>query len=270
MFTRWVRIRCKSNVKVGQLCLQINNVGYPLLSLVLLLVVWEAAIHLFSIPNYLLPPPGDVLSTLWSAYVGGLFWPHLSITLFEVVVGYAIGCTAAFLLGAVVAESRVLERIVMPYIVALQSMPKVALAPLLIVWFGFGIASKVVLVVLICFFPVFVNTISGLRAVSPDLLALYKVFGASRLHTFVHVKLPSAARSIFAGLQIAVVLALIGAVVGEFVTSQKGLGFLIQSASLNFDVSTMFAAIVSLALIGITASAVVRALQRKVIFWEKA
>lgn len=245
-----------------------SDVGYPVLSLVIFLGAWQGAISVLGIPAYLLPPPSAVLQALWLGYGQGLFWPHLFTTLMEVVVGYAIGCALALLLGAAVAEWRPLERVVMPYVVALQSMPKVALAPLLIVWFGFGISSKIALVVLICFFPVFVNSIAGFRSANPDLIALYRVFGASRLHTFLNVKLPSAATSIFAGLQIAVVLALIGAVVGEFVTAQRGLGFLIQSSSLNFDVAAMFAAIFSLALIGIASSVAIRAIQRRVIFWE--
>lgn len=248
--------------------IRLRDVSYPLLSLALFLGAWQGAISLFGIPAYLLPPPADVVEAFWVGYAQGHFWPHLFTTLTQVVIGYVIGCTFALLLGAAVAEWRPIERILMPYVVALQSMPKVALAPLLIVWFGFGISSKIALVVLICFFPVFVNSIAGFRSANPDLLALYKVFGASRFHTFLHVKLPSAATSIFAGLQIAVVLALIGAVVGEFVTAQQGLGFLIQSSSLNFDVSTMFAAIFSLALIGIASSGLIRSIQRRVIFWD--
>ena len=157
----------------------------------------------------------------------------------------------------------------MPIVVAIQSIPKVALAPLLIVWFGFGVSSKMVLVALICFFPVFINSFYGFRSANPDLLRLYKAFGSSRLHVFRQVKLPSAASSIFAGLQIGVVLALIGAVVGEFVSSKEGLGYLIQSSTLSFDVATMFASVVSLSIIGITASTLVRWVQARVVFWER-
>ncbi len=154
--------------------------------------------------------------------------------------------------------------------VALQSTPKVALAPLLIVWLGFGVESKIALVVLICFVAVSLNNVAGFRSANPDLLRLFGVFSASRMHTFLNVKVPSAAGSIFAGLQIAVVLALIGAVVGEFVTARQGLGFLIQTSSLNFDVATMFAAIVTLALFGILGTSLIRFAQRRLVFWENA
>lgn len=242
--------------------------GLPTVSMSLFFVFWHNAIDWFSVPAYLLPGPLDVAKTLWIGYAGGRFWPHLGTTMYEVVLGYAAGCTTALVLGALVAESRIIDRLIYPFIISLQSMPKAALAPLLIVWFGFGPASKVVMVALICFFPTFVNSVTGLRAANPDLLDLYRAFRASRLSIFLNVKLPTAAGAIFAGLQISVVLALIGAVVGEFIAAQKGLGHLIQSSTLNFDVATMFAAIISLAVIGVISTTIIRVIQAKVVFWE--
>lgn len=249
---------------------RVHAILLPLTTLLLVLIAWDRCVVWFEVPGYLLPRPLDVGIALWNGYVvQGVYWIHLRTTLIEMLVGYAIGCSVALLAGAVVAEFRVLERAVMPLVIAIQSVPKVALAPLLIVWFGFGIASKIVLVALICFFPVFINAFYGFRSAHPDLLRLYRVFGASRTHVLRKVKLPAAAGSIFAGLQIAVVLALIGAIVGEFVSSKEGLGYLIQSSTLSFDVATMFAAIVSLAVVGILASGVVRYVQSKAVFWER-
>lgn len=242
--------------------------GLPVLSIVLFFIFWHKAIAWFAVPAYLLPGPLDVGKTLWIGYAGGRFWPHLGITLYEMAVGYAIGCSAALVVGGLVAESRIIDRLVYPFIISLQSMPKVALAPLIIVWFGFGPTSKIVMVALICFFPTFVNAVTGLRSANPDLLDLYRAFNASRLSIFFNVKLPTAAGAIFAGLQISVVLALIGAVVGEFVAAQKGLGHLIQSSTLNFDVATMFAAIISLAIVGVIATTVIRVIQARVVFWD--
>ncbi len=243
---------------------------YPVISLVAFFAAWDAAVVLFKVPEYLLPRPLVVAQTLWAGYASGLYWPHLFTTLYEVVTGYILGCGAALLLGAAVAEWRSLERLVVPYVVALQSTPKVALAPLLIVWLGFGVESKIALVVLICFFPVFVNSVAGFRSANPDMIDLLRVFNASRLHIFLNAKAPAAATAIFAGLQIAVVLALIGAVVGEFVTAKQGLGFLIQSSTLNFDVPTMFAAILTLAMLGIAGTGLVRFSSRRLVFWEQA
>lgn len=246
------------------------SIMLPLAAISLLLLVWDRAVVWLEIPTYLLPRPTDVAIAFWAGYVtDGTYWKHLFTTLYEVVVGYGIGCTIALTAGAIVAESRLIERALMPIVIAIQSIPKVALAPLLIVWFGFGVSSKIVLVALICFFPVFVNSFYGFRSANPDLLRLYRAFGSSRLHVFRHVKLPHAAGSIFAGLQIGVVLALIGAVVGEFVSSKQGLGYLIQSSTLAFDVATMFAAVVSLSIIGITTSSLMRRLQARVVFWER-
>ena len=162
------------------------------------------------------------------------------------VIGYLLGCFLAVVIGALLAEIPIIERALMPYIVALQSMPKVALAPLIIVWFGFGMSSKVVLVALICFFPVFINTLVGIRSVNPDIVNLYRAFSASRWNILLNVKLPAAASSIFAGLQISVAMALIGAVVGEFIASKAGLGNLLQASSMTMDVATMFAVVIVL------------------------
>lgn len=244
------------------------NYGLPIISLALFFLFWDRAILWFSVPAYLLPGPIDVGRTLWVGYVGGRFWPHLGMTLYEMALGYVIGCSAALVVGGLVAESRIIERVIYPFVISLQSMPKVALAPLIIVWFGFGATSKVVMVALICFFPTFVNCVTGLKAANADLIDLYRAFKASRISIFLNVKLPSAAGSIFAGLQISVVLALIGAVVGELIAARQGLGYLIQSSTLNFDVATMFAAIISLAVVGVSVTTIIRAIQARVVFWE--
>lgn len=241
---------------------------YPLITAVVLLTLWSLSVRVFEIPDYLIPAPGAVLATLKAGYIEGQYWPHFLFTLTNTVVGYAVGCGLALLLGATVAESRTFERFFFPYIVALQATPKVAIAPLILVWFGYGMASKVVLIALMTFFPVFINTITGLRQTNPALLDLMRVCSATRLHVFLNVKLPSAAGHLFAGLQISVVLALIGAVVSEFVSSSKGLGYLIQSASINLDVATMFACIFSLIVIGVTATRVIGLLHQKLVFWE--
>ncbi len=210
-----------------------------------------------------------MLQALYTGYVGGLYWQHFFFTLQSMVLGYLAGCTAAFLLGCLFAESRTVERTLYPFVVALQSMPKVALAPLIIVWFGFGIESKIVMVALVCFFPMFINTAMGLKQTNPALLDLMNAFSASRWHILTRIKIPSAAGHIFAGLKIAIVLGLIGAVVAEFVSSTKGLGNLINASAVNLETNTMFAALLSLAVMGIMGSQVIRLIHAKVVFWDK-
>lgn len=248
---------------------RLKDILVPAIAVVAFFVVWDRSIDWFSVPRHLLPRPGDVLTALWNGYVGGRYWIHFFTTLKQMWYGYLIGCSVALILAAMVAEFRMVERVVQPFVVAFQSMPKVALAPLLIVWFGFGMTSKVVLVALICFFPVFINAVTGFKSASADHLRLYRAFNASRLSIFWNVKLPSAAETIFAGLQIAVVLALIGSVVGEFITARHGLGFLIQASTLSFDVATMFAAIISLSIIGVVSTTMIRLIQARVVHWAE-
>jgi len=238
-------------------------------SIVAFLLFWHFGTKLLGVPDYLLPGPMAVAQSAYKLYSTGLIFPHISTTVLEMVIGYISGCLVAFLLAALVSEFPVAERIVLPYVIGFQSMPKVALAPLLLVWFGFGLASKVILVALICFFPVFVNTVAGLRSINPDLVDLYKAFSGPRWLIFWDVKLPNAANSIFAGLQIGIVLGLIGAVVGEFVAAKQGLGYMIQASSMNFDVGAMFTSVFTLSMIGILAHTIVRAIQARVVYWDK-
>ncbi len=242
---------------------------YPLATFVVLVALWEAAIRVFKVPNFILPTPYAVLEALQRGYIEGLFWKHFLFTLQSMVFGYVLGCTLAFVLGCLFAESRTVEQMFLPFVVALQSMPKVALAPLIIVWFGFGLESKVVMVALVCFFPMFINTAVGLKQTNPALLDLMHAFSASRWHILTRIKIPSAAGHVFAGLQIAIVLGLIGAVVAEFVSSTKGLGHLINAAAVNLETNTMFAALLSLAVLGVAGSLTIRFLHSRIVFWDK-
>lgn len=248
----------------------LRDVFPPLITLALVLAAWSYVTRPGGLPSYLLPGPGSVGQALWSGLSTGEYWPHIQFTLTSTLVGYAIGSVAAVVAGVLVAESRTFERFVFPYIVAVQAMPKVALAPLILVWFGFGLASKVVLVALICFFPLLVNTIAGIRRTDPDLVDMARSFSRPGWWIFLHVKLPAAAGAIFAGLEIGIVLALIGAIVGEFVAAERGVGYLIGSATVNMNVSVMFAGVLMLAVFGIVGSALVRYVQNRIVFWERA
>ncbi|AEE68060.1 ABC transporter inner membrane protein [Bordetella pertussis] len=246
-----------------------KSIVYPLLLLAALLVLWFIANRYLGVPYYVLPPVEGVLAALYRGYVQGDFWGDFGFTLASMAIGYVGGCTAAFIIGVLFAEYRWLERLLYPFVLALQSMPKVALAPLILVWFGFGLESKAIMVALVCFFPMFINTAVGLEATDPALLDLMRAFSASRWHILTRIKIPSAASHIFAALQISVVLGLIGAVVAEFVSSSKGLGYLINAATTTLDTSTMFAALISLAVLGIAGSQLIRVLHRKLVFWDR-
>ncbi|MGE0260932.1 MAG: ABC transporter permease, partial [Alphaproteobacteria bacterium] len=197
-----------------------RNLVLPAATFVAFIAAWHGYVTAFDVPDFILPHPSEVAGAFIATFARGTIWPHLLFTVQCLAAGYVMGCAAAVALGTLVAESRTVEGCLYPYVIALQSMPKVALAPLLFVWFGFGAESKIVMVALICFFPVFVNTMVGIKQADPALIDVMRASAATRWQIFIHVKLPAAASSIFAGLQIAVVLGLIGALVAEFISTR--------------------------------------------------
>lgn len=237
---------------------------------VALLLAWQVAVRALGVPGYIIPAPSDVVVAFGRGLERGIYPSNLYATLTAMIAGYAIGAGLGIVLGALVAEFKLVERVVYPYVVSLQSLPKIALAPLFVMWFGYGVSSKIVTVALICFFPLVVNTMTGLLSTERDRLDMVRSMTGTRLQLFWHVKLPSAAGHIFAGLQVAVVLSLIGALVGEFVGSDKGLGNLIQYSQASLDTAGMFAVLAILAAIGMGATALVRLAHRRIVFWEGA
>ncbi len=204
-----------------------------LLFIVGLLLLWEAAVKILQIPAFLLPAPSSVGMALYRGTVSGLYEEHVAVTLTETALGFIVGSLGGLLLGTCVALSRRFDYFISPIIVMFQAMPKVALAPLIIVWFGLGITSKVVNSGLVCFFPLMINTIVGLRSADEDRISLMRSLAASPLQIFAMLRVPNALPYIFAGLEIAMIFALIGAIVGEFVGATAGLGMLIQSMNLH-------------------------------------
>jgi NitT/TauT family transport system permease protein len=235
------------------------------LLLAALLIGWEAWCRFGSVPALILPPPSDVFATLWGEITSGRLWPHLQITATEMALGLALGCAIGVLAGILLAESEVLGSLLQPYIVASQVVPKLALGPLFIVWFGFGMTSTVVITALICFFPLMENTVTGLRGVDPARRELFRMLGASRLQTLLRLKLPSALPVMMAGLRVAVVLSLVGAVVGEFIGGRAGLGASIIAAQSVMDSSLMFALFIVITALGMLFYQAALALERLVL-----
>lgn len=240
----------------------------PLTSLLVVLALWQAASVWGNVPAMLLPRPLQALQALLELFVSGEVWQHLGATLKGAAVGYALGSALALVLAALMAVYRPIDRLLMTHVQAFQAIPKVALAPLVFIWFGFGSASTITLVTMSCFYPVFVNAFVGFRAADPNLIDLYRAFGAGRGRTFWSVRLPWAASQIFVGLEIGVVFSLISAVVMEFICGTEGLGYLIQAASTTLDTASVFASLMLLAAIGIGSSALVRLSRRAIVFWE--
>ena len=234
---------------------------------VLVMLAWHLGLRAFDVSPLVFPGPVEVGKSLCDGFASGEYWLHLGVTLYEILIGFAIGAAAGFLLGAAIGQSAVLEAVLYPYVVAFQAMPKVAVAPLFVVWFGFGATSKIVITATIVFFPVLANTIVGLRSAPRDQIALMMAFTASRWQVFRIVRLPQSLPYVFVGLDIGIVLAVIGAIVGEFVGSQSGLGYLILQRNFSLDTAGVFAILVILSLIGIGLHIVMKTIARKVIFW---
>jgi NitT/TauT family transport system permease protein len=230
------------------------------------------SVRFLRVPAYILPAPEAVLRALWSglavspASPKGYYLPLWS-TLSNAATGFGIGTGLGLVLGSLMAESRMVEKLLMPYAFALQSLPKVAIAPLVVIWFGFGDGSKIAIAALLAFFPVLINSFTGLRAVEPEKLDLMRSLSATRFETYRIVKLPNAAPFIFAGLDMAVVYALLGAIVAEFLGAQQGMGVVITQAQAVSDVAGVFAALVILGVLGIALHSSVRRLEHRVVHW---
>jgi len=242
---------------------------YPrLLALALLLILllaWELAVPLFKFSPLVLPAPSVIAAALWRGLVTGYLWPHLAQTLLELFLGLLLGCALGFAGGVLLGESAALRRVLMPYVVTSQVIPKLALVPLFIVWFGFGTVPTVVITALICFFPLLENTLTGIAQVDAARLELFRMLGATRWQTLWRLKVPAGLPAILAGLRVAVVLALVGAVVGEFVGASRGLGALIIAAQGSMDTALMFAVLLVITAIGLLLYELTLLLERRLL-----
>ncbi|HEX7055391.1 MAG TPA: ABC transporter permease [Burkholderiales bacterium] len=244
-----------------------------LISLAGLLVLLEAAIAYFQVPPYVLPAPSDIARSLWRGFTAGLSAPngyyiHIWTTFVEAFSSFVVGSGLGIMIGALIQHFPRSKQFILPYAIGLQSVPKIALAPLLIVWFGFGISSKIALGILLTFFPLMINTLAGLSSVERERIELMQSLRASQWKTFRLVQLPSAMPFIFAGLEMAAAYSVLGAVVGEFVGGQTGLGVLILNRNASLDISGALAALVILAVLGVGLRHAVVALRRRLLFWS--
>jgi NitT/TauT family transport system permease protein len=237
---------------------------------VVLVCAWEGSIRLFAVPDYILPAPSAIARSLMAGLSSGLFLYNFYVTAFETIMGFLLAAVVGIGVGAMVAQFRFVEKVVYPWLVALQTLPKIAIAPLIIIWAGYGISSKIIIVALVAIFPVLVNTIMGLKSCDQGKIDLMTSLGAGRWETFRAVRFPNALPFIFAGLNVAIVLAILGAIVGEFVGAKSGLGNLILEANFQFDVTRIFAVLVVLAVFGVVMSQLMRLAQDRLLFWNKA
>lgn len=247
----------------------------PLLQICLLifyLFIWETLVDAGWISPFILPAPSQIIARLWfdlvSIVTGGYMAHHVLATLEEVCVGFFGGFAISVSLGVAIAEWRFFKVMVYPYIIAFNAAPRVAFAPLFLIWFGFGIWSKVAMVIAVAAFPIMVGTIAGMAATDPAMEKLMRALGASRWQTFLKVRVPLALPYLFAGIESGVILAVIGAVVGEFAGGSEGLGYIVTVSQQQLNLPQGFSAVILLSLIGLVLHRIVLWLQRRVIYWR--
>jgi NitT/TauT family transport system permease protein len=246
---------------------QFSTIAYGMGAFVVLLLVWEIAIYVFQVPTFFVPAP----SAIFKAFVNGanLYPVHLGMTVYSTLVGFLIAFFLAVVIAALISEIRFLERTFYPVLIAFQTMPRIALAPIIIVWFGYGASSKIALGALSAFFPIFLNMLHGLKVVDNDQIALMRTLRATRLQIFWKVKVPGALPFLLAGANIGILFAMIGVIVGEFLGANIGMGYLIVNQSALLDTAGVFATAIILSAAGFAFHFGAENLRNKLLFWSR-
>jgi NitT/TauT family transport system permease protein len=245
-----------------------RNIALAVLLFCATALTGELIIRGFKVPTYIFPAPSQVAIALWRGFASGVYQKNLLHTLLETLLGFLLGAGLGFLVGTAVALNRYVEHFLYPYIVMFQSVPKVALAPLVVVWFGLGLKAQVVNAALVASFPVLVNTIVGLKSADEDRINLVRSLGASKNQVFWMLRVPNALPFVMAGVDVAMVFALIGAIVAEFVGAEAGLGMLIQSMNFNMDIAGQFSVLLILSILGLLLNRCIHLIRRRVLFWD--
>jgi NitT/TauT family transport system permease protein len=234
---------------------------------IIFVLIWENLVNVLKVQEIILPTPSRIGEALVEQLDNPLFWSNFRVTTQETLLGFTAAVIFAVVAGTLISQIKIIDKTFMPYLVGFQAIPKIALAPIFIVWFGFGMTSKVVMAATVAFFPMLINIIEGLKSADNDQIRMLRVFGASRFQIFLKVQVPCSLPFFFAGLDVGILLAILGAVVGEFLGAQEGLGAMVLLAQYNFQIPTMFALLIVLSLMGIIAHIIVKAFQRKFAFW---
>ena len=247
----------------------LERYGPPAVAGAMLLAAWEILPPAFGVSKLLIPQPSSIAASLQTIIERGLLLENLLVTLFETLAGFVIGSSAAVFFAFLITRSQLVERALMPYLVGFQALPKVALAPLIVVWIGIGIESKITIAAIIAFFPVLINSIVGFSTVETEKIELMRSLVASRWQEFRIVIFPNSLPFIFAGLNVAIVFSITGALVGEFIGADRGLGNMLMQLNFNMDISGMFGILVVLAVMGITLHGMIRFFHRRLVFWAE-
>lgn len=238
----------------------------PLVGIFAFLVIWEILVIILDVKTYLLPRPTQIFQTIVDKF--DLLMGHTWVTAYEMVLGYLLAIAVAVPLAVGITSYRRFDKFITPILLFFQTIPKIAIAPVFLVWLGFGPSSKILLAFLISFFPIVIDTAIGLRSISPEMIDLARSMGASKLQIFLRFRMPTALPYFFGGLKVAATLAVVGAVVGEFVGADEGLGYLLLIAGANLDSPLLFAAIVALTALGLILFYVIEILEHYLIPWH--
>jgi len=253
--------------KRGKARVWITNSGPVLGIFIAIFVLWELCCWLFKVPDYILPSPSEIIDKIvtswWLLLVNGFY------TAEEIVLGFGLSVIIGIPLAVMAVYSRVFERVAFPFMVSLQTIPKVALAPILVMWLGYGILPKVMVAFLISFFPIVIGAIVGMRSTEKEMIYLVQSMGANELTTFLKIRLPRALPSIFGGLKIGIGQAVVGATVGEFIAAEQGLGYLQLISQVRLDTTLLFAAVVVLSLLGVALFNIVAWIERLALPWSR-
>ncbi|MFQ5913885.1 MAG: ABC transporter permease [Nitrospinota bacterium] len=239
---------------------------YPLLAVAAGVILWYALIYFLDMPNYILPPPERILVEIFQQY--HLMLRHGWVTMYEAVAGFLLGVAIGVPCALLIVWSEPLGRALMPLLIFSQTMPKVAIAPLFLLWFGFGILPKIIVAFLICFFPIVISMATGLQSVEREMVELVRSMSATNFQVFLKARVPTSLPYLFSGLKVSITLSVIGAIVGEFVGSNEGLGYLVLVANGNVDTALLFAILIVLACIGFILYGIIPFLERLFIPWH--
>lgn len=245
-----------------------RKVILPAIFFPLLLVVWEGYIRIFHVPNYLLPGPIELMQSMIRLFTDGDVMKHISITLEEIFVGTGIGIIIGLVLGYIMAKIRFVERLIMPFVIIVQTAPKISLAPLFILWMGLGIESKAALVILVVSFPIMINEVSAIRSIEGDVYNLMKVLKANRFQVFTKIEVPYSVEMMLSGIKLSLTQAMTGAVIGEMIGAKAGLGYLLTLGSETYDIKMILNAVILLSIIGLVLYLVSELIEKKALYWK--
>ena len=256
--------------KNGKLQGVLRTIGEYALSVGVFIAIWWIYVAVKHVPAYILPSPPKVWNSLEKMFVKGTVYPHLWTTTYEVILGFVIGAFLGIVLGYIFIKVDALKTMLMPYLIFLQTAPKIALVPLFVIWFGIGLVSKVVLIISMVLFPVLSGMMLGLESIPPDVRNLMKILKASKWQIFSPVEMQYSLPALFASMKVGIVQAVIGAIVAEWMSGKQGLGYILTYASSTYDTPMLLAGIIVTIILGIATYQVISVLEDKFLYWHES